>query len=142
MSYIVLFNKSFFNKFMEHTPENIVNIRVINSGILVLPAKFDTEQQNKRLATPDVNTRNGISIGWVVKTGPGYPPIQKYPDSETETWKGNDDSLDIDYVPIDVKENDKVFYNNNSISKIQIGGVEYHHIFYHQVLVLERNQDS
>lgn len=122
-----------------HDAKDLENILVVNEGVLVTPIiKQEEKVGNMNVSFAKVNEQNLVLIGWVVKHGPGYHIGM--PKDANEDWKSKSKSDDdaSDYIPVNIKEGDRIYYHRSNMVKITIGATEYHLIKYHDVLLIDR----
>ena len=103
----------------------------------MIKPKFPQEKtQSGLFLPPSVIDREQVSLGYVIKTGPGYP-IPAVNDYD-EPWK--DKSENVKYVPLQAKRGDlAVFQRQNSI-EIQFNSEKYYIISASAILMCVRDE--
>ncbi len=116
-----------------HNNKDLETIIVVNEGVLIVPIlKQEEKIGNMSLPIAKMNEHSDVLMGWVVKHGPGY----HIPKDEYEEWKS--EPKKSHYVPIDIMENDKVYYHRGGKTVITIGSTEYHLVKYDSILLIDR----
>ncbi|TAJ15548.1 co-chaperone GroES [Marinilabiliaceae bacterium JC017] len=85
---------------------------------------------------PNVQEKEKVISGYIVKTGPGYP-IPAVADSD-EPWKSKDEK--VKYVPLQPKEGDLAIYLQNSGYEIEYKKEKYVIVPQSAILMLIRDE--
>ncbi|MBR4266178.1 MAG: co-chaperone GroES [Bacteroidales bacterium] len=116
--------------------KDLEQLVIMGDKVLIKP-KFPQEKtQSGLFLPPSVIDREQVSLGYVIKTGPGYP-IPAVNDYD-EPWK--DKSENVKYVPLQAKRGDlAVFQRQNSI-EIQFNSEKYYIISASAILMCVRDE--
>ena len=98
------------------------NIVVIGDRVLIKPLEASNKTTSGLYLPPSVKEHDRVHAGLVVKVGPGFPvPANQDVDA---VFRG-DNSENVNYVPLQVKEGDEALYLHANGTELEVGGVRY-----------------
>src|SRR6056297_4020762 len=115
---------------------DLSNIILIGDRILVKPRNPENKTKSGLYLPPNVNEKEKVQSGYVIKLGPGYP-IPSMND-ENEAWKPKGD--DVKYVPVQPKEGDLAVYLPKSGYEIQLNNEQYYIVPQSAILMVLRDE--
>jgi chaperonin GroES len=109
---------------------------MVGDRVLIKP-KTPQKQTRSGLYLPaNIQEKEKVLSGYVVKVGPGYP-IPAIAEAD-ETWKSKND--DVKYVPLQPKEGDMAVYLQNSAIEIEFNGEKYVVVSHSAILFVVRDE--
>jgi chaperonin GroES len=108
---------------------------VIGDRILIKPKVPQSKTKSGLYLPPGVSENEKVSIGYVLKVGPGYP-IPSVNDTD-EPWKNRPD--EPKYVPLQPREGDQAVYMQNSAIEIEFNKEKYIIVPQSAILILLRD---
>jgi co-chaperonin GroES (HSP10) len=123
---------------MKLTADNkLKKLIVVGDRILIRPAK-ESDKTDSGLYLPlNVQEKEKIQKGYVIKVGPGYPlPM---PADEDNRWKGKDEQ--IKYLPLQAQEGDLAIFLQKGAIEVMYEGEKYFIAPQSSILMLEREED-
>ena len=107
----------------------------LSDKVLIKP-KFPQEKTQSGLyLPPTVIDKEQVSLGYVIKTGPGYA-IPNVPEYE-EPWQKKEK---VKYIPLQCKRGDLAVYQRNTAIEIQFNSEKYYIIPATAVLLCVRDE--
>jgi chaperonin GroES len=109
---------------------------VIGDRVLIKPKTPQSKTKSGLFLPPNVQEKEKIYSGYVVKVGPGYPipAINDY----DEPWK--DKSDEVKYVPLQAKVGDLAVYVQKSGYEIEFNGEKYIIVPHNAIIMLIRDE--
>jgi co-chaperonin GroES (HSP10) len=83
---------------------------VVGDRVLIQPKTPEQRTKSGLFLPPNVQEKEKIHSGYVIKVGPGYPIPAIV--EEDESWKSKNEN--VRYVPLQPKEGDLAIYLQNS----------------------------
>lgn len=112
-------------------------IIMIGDRVLIKPKSPLEKTPSGFYLPPSVEKNEKVSLGYVVKVGPGYPiPIVNEDD---EPWKNKQDKMK--YIPIQPQESDLAAFLVNQSYEIQINDDRYYICPNSAILMIVRDED-
>ena len=123
---------------MELTADNrLRKLIVVGDRLLIRPKKQPDKTESGLYLPPDVQEKEKVQSGFVIKVGPGYPiPMAT---DEDEPWKESDEK--IKYVPLQAQEGDLAIFLQKGAVEVVYQGEKLFIVPQSSVLMLEREQD-
>src|SRR5690606_41018895 len=87
--------------------ENLRNLIIVGDRVLIKPKTADEKTKTGLYLPLNVQEKEEVRSGYVMKVGPGYP-IPLPVEGMDEEWKGKEES--IKYIPLQAKEGDLAIY--------------------------------
>ena len=112
------------------------NIILIGDRILIKPRNPENKTKSGLYLPPNVQEKEKVQSGYVIKVGPGYP-IPNI-NEEDEPWKPKGE--DVKYVPVQPKEGDLAVYLPKSGYEIQLNNEKYYIVPQSAVLMVVRDE--
>ncbi len=112
------------------------NIIMIGDRVLIQPKTPQQKTKTGLYLPPTVSENEPISLGYVVKVGPGYP-IPAIPE-EDESWKPTINKPK--YIPLQAKEGDLAVFLSKSGYEVEINRQKYIIIAQSAILMLCRDE--
>jgi len=109
---------------------------MVGDRILLKPKANQSRTKSGLYLPPNVQEKEKIHSGYVVKVGPGYP-IPAITDND-EPWKENRE--EVKYVPLQPHEGDLAVYLQNSGWEIEFNGETYVVLPQSAILFLVRDE--
>ena len=109
---------------------------MIGDRVLIKPKSPQNQTKSGLFLPPNVQEKEKVLSGYVVKVGPGYP-IPAIAEIE-ESWKAKNEN--VQYVPIQPKEGDIAVYLQNSAIDIEFNGNKYVIVPQSSILLLVRDE--
>jgi len=117
--------------------KDLERLVVMGDRVLVKP-KYPQEKTDSGLyLPPSVLKDDKISLGYVIKTGPGYA-IPAVNDGYDEPWKAKSDS--VKYVPLQPKPGDLAVYISNGAVEIKFNNETYYVISASAIMLCVRDE--
>lgn len=118
--------------------EKLKNLIIVGDRVLIKP-KSSSEKTKTGLYLPlNVQEKEEVRSGYVMKVGPGYP-IPLPAEGMDEEWKGKEDS--IKYIPLQAKEGDLAIYLQKGAVEVLYQDEKYFIVPQHSILMIERYED-
>lgn len=119
------------------TPDNrFKKLVVIGDRVLIKLTRPDERTASGLYLPPDVQEREKVQQGYVIKTGPGYAIPMPVDD---EPWKQTDDQ--VKYVPLQAKEGDLAIFLLSGATEVMYENEKYYIVPQSAILMLEREED-
>jgi chaperonin GroES len=118
--------------------EKLKNLVIVGDRVLIKPKTADEKTKTGLYLPLNVQEKEEVRSGYVMKVGPGYP-IPLPADGMDEGWKGKDDS--IKYIPLQAKEGDLAIYLQKGAVEVIYQDVKYYIVSQHSILMIERYED-
>ncbi|MCQ2974732.1 MAG: co-chaperone GroES family protein [Bacteroidales bacterium] len=116
--------------------KDLEQLVVMGDKVLIKP-KFPQEKTESGLYLPaSVIDNDKVSLGYVIKTGPGYP-IPSVNDYD-EPWKDKSDS--VKYIPLQPKRGDLAVYQRTGAIEIKFNNESYYIVSANAVLMSVRDE--
>ncbi len=115
---------------------DLSNTILIGDRILIKPRNPENKTKSGLYLPPNVQEKENVQSGYVIKVGPGYP-IPKMSD-EDEVWKPKGE--DVKYVPVQPKEGDLAIYLPKSGYEIQLNNEKYFIVPQSAILMVLRDE--
>ena len=112
------------------------NIIMIGDRMLIKPRNQQGKTKSGLYLPPNVQEKEQVQTGYIIKVGPGYP-IPKFNDDD-EPWKPKGD--DVRYVPVQPKEGDLAVFLPHSGYEVQFNSVKYFIVPQSAVLMVMRDE--
>ena len=110
---------------------------VIMSDKVLIKPKYPQEKTESGLYLPaSVIDNDKISLGYVIKTGPGYPIPAS--DEYDEPWKKN--SKHLKFIPLQVERGDLAVYQRTGAIEIKFNNEQYYIVSASAVLMAVRDE--
>ena len=116
--------------------KDLSRLIMIGDRVLIKPKSPQSQTKSGLFLPPNVQEKEKILSGYVVKVGPGYP-IPAIAEIE-ESWKAKNEN--VQYVPIQPKEGDIAVYLQNSAIDIEFNGDKYVIVPQSSILLLVRDE--
>jgi len=113
------------------------NIIMIGDRVLIQPKTPQQRTKTGLYLPPTVSENEIISLGYVIKVGPGYP-IPAITDDEDESWKRSTNTPK--YIPLQPKEGDLAVYLGKSSYEVEINQEKYVIVPQSAILMLCRDE--
>lgn len=113
------------------------DVIIIGDRVLIKPRKDVEKMASGLYLPPNVQQKEQIQHGYVVKLGPGYPIPAIVED--TEPWKEPSES--VKYIPLQARPGDLALFLHKSAYEIYYQGEKYLIVAHSAILMLERQQD-
>jgi len=115
---------------------NLENVIMIGDRVLIKPKSPQKQTKSGLYLPPNIQEKDKIAQGYVVKTGPGYP-IPAIAETD-EPWKSKNEN--VQYVPLQPREGDMAVYMQSSSFDIEFNGEKYHIVPQSAILMLIRDE--
>ncbi len=115
--------------------KDLSRLIIIGDRILIKPRSPQSKTKSGLYLPPGVPENEKVQIGYVIKTGPGYP-IPSVSESEEPWKKGADDPK---FIPLQAREGDMAVYLLNSTVEIEFNKEKYLIVPQAAVLLLLRD---
>lgn len=109
---------------------------VIGDKVLIKPRTPQSKTKSGLLLPPGINEKEQVQIGYVVKTGPGYPIPSV--NEQDEIWKKSTEEQK--YVPLQVKEGDQAVYLQANTIEVEFNEEKYVIVSQSAILLLLRDE--
>lgn len=117
--------------------EKLKNLVIVGDRILIKPKTADEKTKTGLYLPLNVQEKEEVRSGYVMKVGPGYPiPL---PAEGMDDWKGKEDS--IKYIPLQAKEGDLAIYLQKGAVEVIYQEEKYFIVSQHSILMIERYED-
>jgi len=116
--------------------KDLSRLIMIGDRVLIKPKSPQNQTKSGLFLPPNVQEKEKVLSGYVVKVGPGYP-IPAIAEIE-ESWKAKNEN--VQYVPIQPKEGDIAVYLQNSAIDIEFNGNKYVIVPQSSILLLMRDE--
>lgn len=117
--------------------ESLKNVVVIGDRVLIKPLDAANKTDSGLFLPPSVKERDAVHTGIVMRVGPGYP-IPSNQDSDSLFREEN--SNQVNYVPLQVHEGDEALYLHASSTELEINGEKYVIVGQNAILLVMRNE--
>ena len=108
---------------------------VVGDRVLIRPEENMKKTSSGLYLPPNVQEKESVHAGYVIKVGPGYPIPNSNPDDEP--WKQQEE---IKYIPLQAKEGDYVLYLKRDGVEIEIDGEKFVIVPQNSILLLLRDE--
>ncbi|MEZ4699389.1 MAG: co-chaperone GroES family protein [Rhodothermales bacterium] len=109
---------------------------IVGDRVLIEPENGEKQTQSGLYLPATVTDQERVSIGRVVRTGPGYViPNPEY--SETESWAPSRDAAR--YLPLQARPGDLAFFLRKELIEISLNGKDYVIVPHGAILALIRD---
>lgn len=116
--------------------QNLKNFIMVGDRLLVKPSTPQNKTRAGLYLPPNVQEKENVQTGYVVKAGPGYPlPVIG---EEEEPWKNKSDQ--VKYIPLQAKEGDLAVYMQSGSIEIEYNKEKYHILSHSSILLLIRDE--
>lgn len=112
------------------------NIIMIGDRILIKPRNPNGKTKSGLYLPPNVQEKENVQTGYVIKVGPGYP-IPNFNEVD-EPWKTK--GKEVKYMPIQPKEGDLALFLPKSGYEVQFNSVKYFIVPQTSVLMIIRDE--
>ncbi len=109
---------------------------IVGDRVLIKPKTPSDRTKSGLLLPPNIQEKEKVLSGYVVKVGPGYPIPAIV--EEDEPWKSKNDA--VRYVPLQPKEGDLAVYLQKGGFEIEFNGEKYIIVPQSAILILIRDQ--
>ena len=110
---------------------------IIGDRVLLKLQQPETQTPSGLFLPPHVAGKEHIRSGYVMKTGPGYPP--PLADPANEPWKEPED--EARYIPLQVRPGDLAIFLHKEAIEVQYAGEKYYIVPQQAILMLERDEE-
>jgi co-chaperonin GroES (HSP10) len=111
-------------------------IIIIGDRVLIEPEHGEKQTQSGLYLPATVTDRERVSIGRVVRTGPGYViPNPEF--SESETWAPSREAAR--YLPLQARAGDLAFFLRKEMIEVALNGKDYVIVPHNAILALIRD---
>ena len=111
-------------------------ILMIGDEVLIKPKNPQTQTKSGLYLPPTVQEKDKIQVGYVIKTGPGYPlPAQN---DEREVWEKKEE--EVRYLPLQAQTGDMAVFLQNSAYEINFNENKYFIVPHAAILMLVRDE--
>jgi co-chaperonin GroES (HSP10) len=124
---------------MEELDKKLKNLIVVGDRVLIKPKKTPNKTKSGLFLPPGYQEKEEIHMGFVIKTGPGYP-IPSTSEDTSESWKSTDDK--IRYIPLQAKEGDLAIFLQKGAIEIIFNDEKLFIVSQNSILLLERAEES
>ena len=118
--------------------EKLKNLIIVGDRVLIKPKTADEKTKTGLYLPINVQEKEEVRSGFVMKVGPGYP-IPLPADGLDEDWKGNDEA--VKYIPLQAKEGDLAIYLQKGAVEVIYQDEKYYIVSQHSILMIERYDD-
>ena len=118
--------------------EKLKNLIIVGDRVLIKPKTADEKTKTGLYLPLNVQEKEEVRSGFVMKVGPGYP-IPLPADGLDEDWKGNDEA--VKYIPLQAKEGDLAIYLQKGAVEVLYQDEKYYIVSQHSILMIERYDD-
>lgn len=118
--------------------EKLKNLIIVGDRVLIKPKTADEKTKTGLYLPLNVQEKEEIRSGYVMKVGPGYP-IPVSVEGTDEDWKGREDS--VKYIPLQAKEGDLAIYLQKGAVEVIFRDEKYYIVSQHSILMIERYDD-
>ena len=109
---------------------------IIGDRVLIRPTRPNERTESGLYLPPEVQEKEKVQQGYVIKTGPGYaiplPP-------EDEPWKNTEEQ--VKYLPLQAHEGDLAIFLLGGATEIMYEGEKYFIVPQSAILMLEREEE-
>lgn len=109
---------------------------MVGDRVLIKPKMPQKQTKSGLYLPPNIQEKEKVLSGYVVKVGPGYP-IPAIAEAD-EPWKTKNDQ--VQYVPLQPHEGDMVVYLQNSAIEIEFNGEKYVIVPHSAILLIIRDE--
>lgn len=113
------------------------NIVMIGDRMLIKPRNQQRKTKSGLYLPPNVQEKEQVQTGYVIKVGPGYP-IPNF-NEEDEAWKPKNNAPK--YLPIQPKEGDLAVFLPKSGYEVQFNSTKYFIVPQSAVLLIIRDEN-
>lgn len=117
--------------------KDINNFIMIGDKVLIKPTTPQHKTKSGLYLPPNVQEKESILSGYVIKAGPGYP-VPAIEDHD-EPWKNTGE--DVKYVPLQARSGDLAIYLQAQSFEIEYNNEKYHILSHSAILMLIRDKD-
>ena len=111
-------------------------VLMIGDKVLIKPKNPQTRTKTGLYLPPTVLEKDKIQVGYVIKTGPGYPlPAQN---DEREVWEKKEE--EVRYLPLQAQTGDMAVFLQNSAYEINFNENKYFIVPHAAILMLVRDE--
>ena len=112
------------------------NLILIGDRILIKPRSRNERTRSGLYLPPNVQEKEKVQSGYVIKVGPGYPIPSM--GEEDEPWKPKGD--DVKYVPVQPKEGDLAVFLPKTGYEVQLNNEKYYIVSQSAILMVMRDE--
>ncbi|ASB49929.1 co-chaperone GroES [Alkalitalea saponilacus] len=116
--------------------KDLENFIMVGDRVLIKPRSPQNKTKSGLYLPPNIQEKEKVLSGYVVKVGPGYP-IPAIAEAD-EPWKSKGD--DVKYVPLQPMEGDLAVYMQNSAIEIEFKNEKYVIVPHSAILMLIRDE--
>jgi co-chaperonin GroES (HSP10) len=117
--------------------KDIESFLMIGDKVLIKPKNPQSQTKSGLYLPPSVQEGEKIQVGYIIKTGPGYPlPSQV---EEDEVWKKKKDEQ-VHYLPLQAREGDLAVYLPSASFEIEFNSEKYLIVPHSAILMLVRDE--
>ncbi len=116
--------------------QNLNKFIIVGDRVLIKPKTPADRTKSGLLLPPNIQEKEKVLSGYVVKTGPGYP-IPAIAEVD-EPWKSKSDA--VRYVPLQAMEGDLAVYLQKGGFEIEFNGEKYVVVPQSAILMLIRDE--
>ncbi|MCB0724301.1 MAG: co-chaperone GroES [Ignavibacteriae bacterium] len=118
--------------------EKLKNLIIVGDRVLIKPKTADEKTKTGLYLPLNVQEKEEVRSGFVMKVGPGYP-IPLPAEGLDEDWKGSDEA--VKYIPLQAKEGDLAIYLQKGAVEVLYQDEKYYIVSQHSILMIERYDD-
>lgn len=118
--------------------EKLKNLVIVGDRVLIKPKTADEKTKTGLYLPLNVQEKEEVRSGYVMKVGPGYP-IPLPSEGIEDDWKGVEDS--VKYIPLQAKEGDLAIYLQKGAIEVLYQDEKYFIVSQHSILMIERYED-
>jgi len=116
--------------------QDLDKIIVVGERVLIKPKTPQEKTKSGLYLPPGVEQKERLHLGYIVKTGPGYPiPVVNDYD---ESWKNNTEK--VKYIPLQAQTGDLAVYLQNSTHEIKFNNEIYMLVPQSAIFMLVRDE--
>ena len=110
---------------------------MIGDKVLIKPKNPRSQTKSGLYLPPTVQQGEKIQVGYVIKTGPGYPlPAQA---EEREVWERKKDE-EVHYLPLQAREGDLAVYLQNAAYEVNFNEEKFLIVPHSAILMCVRDE--
>jgi co-chaperonin GroES (HSP10) len=116
--------------------KDIAKIEMVGDRVLIKPKNPNFQTSSGLYLPQSAVEKENVQIGYVIKTGPGFPIPSM--NEEDETWKGRRE--DVKYIPLQAKMGDLAVYLSKSGYEIEFMNEKYIILPHSAILMVVRDE--
>jgi len=116
--------------------KDISRIIMVGDRVLIKPRSPQKQTKSGLYLPPNIQEREKVLAGYVVKVGPGYP-VPAIAEAD-EPWKAKSEG--VQYVPLQPIEGDVAIYLQGSTVDIEFNGEKYVIVPHSAIMMLVRDE--